>query len=49
MAKEYKVISGKYLEHIVDELNKEEHKGWNVSAYTQEFGVTKVLLEKEKE
>lgn len=45
--KKYKVVSGKYLEHLVDELNKDEHDGWSVEAYTQEFGVTKVLLSKE--
>lgn len=48
MPKEYKVVSNKYLEHTAEELNKEEHEGWSVSAYTQEYGVTKILLERDK-
>jgi len=49
MVKEYKVISDRYVEHLVDELNKHAEEGWIVTAYLQEFGLTKFVVEKEKE
>jgi len=47
--KEYKVISDRYVEHLVEELNKMAVEGWSITAYLQEFGLTKFVLEKEKE
>ncbi len=47
MKKEYKLISAKYLEHLVDELNQHGEEGWSISAYVQEFAQTKVVLERE--
>lgn len=47
MKKEYKLVSAKYLEHMVDDLNRHGDEGWSISAYLQEFGVTKVILERE--
>lgn len=45
--KEYKVISEKYIEHLMSDLNQHGDEGWSVVLYVQEFGVTKVLLERE--
>jgi hypothetical protein len=43
----YYVISHRSLEHLCEELNsiKEE---FDIVAYTQEFGVTKLLLQKKE-
>lgn len=46
--KEYKVISQKHPEWLVDELNAHSSDGWDIAAYFQEFGVTKFVLEREK-
>jgi hypothetical protein len=48
VSKEYKVISERYLEDLVKFLNQDHEEGWEVAAYVQEFGVTKILLEREK-
>lgn len=45
--KEYKILSDKYLEHLMQVLNEHGDEGWSVVLYLQEFGVTKVLLERE--
>lgn len=47
--KEYKLVSAKYLEHMIEDLNNHGNEGWSISAYLQEYGVTKVILEREKE
>lgn len=45
--KQYKVVTEKYIEHLMEELNNHGGEGWSVVLYLQEFGVTKVLLERE--
>lgn len=45
--KEYKLLIGKFVEHLVDELNAHGDEGWSIAMYNQEFGVTKVVLERE--
>jgi len=45
---EYKVISDRYVEHLVEELNKHAEDGWEVTAYLQEFGLTKFVLQRER-
>lgn len=47
LRKEYRVLSEKYIEHLMKELNAHGDEGWSVVLYVQEFGVTKVLLERE--
>lgn len=47
MKKEYKLLSEKYIERLLDDLNAHGGEGWSISMYNQEFGMTKVVLERE--
>ena len=47
--KEYKFLSDKYVEHLVEELNAHGGEGWSIAMYNQEYGVTKIILEREIE
>lgn len=49
MKKEYKILSEKYIEDLLEDLNAHGDEGWSVSLSTTEYGVTKVILEREKE
>lgn len=47
MAKDYKLLEAKWVNHLIDELKTHGSDGWSVVAYFQEHAVTKILLEKE--
>jgi hypothetical protein len=49
MAKEYRVISDKWIEPLIPELNKASEEGWAVTYMLQEHAVTKIILEREKD
>ena len=40
----YVVISDRFVEHLVEKLNSEEFSRYEIQAYFQEMGVTKILL-----
>lgn len=46
MPKTRVVITDRFVEHLLESLNT-EYKNWDIIAYFQEMGVTKILLEKE--
>ena len=48
MKKEFKVISEKTIELLEDDLNSHGSEGWTIVLSIQEYGYTKVLLEREK-
>lgn len=48
MAKEYKLLIEKYIEHLVEDLNNHGQEGWSLILAIPESGVTKVVLEREK-
>jgi hypothetical protein len=45
--KEYRLLENKYLERLLEELNEHGSDGWSIALYIQEYGVTKVILERE--
>lgn len=45
--KEYKVVSDRYIEHLVDTLNEHGNEGWTVVTTIQEQGTVKVILERD--
>lgn len=45
--KEYKVISDRFVEHLVEQLNQHGTEGWTIAAYVQEFALTKIILERD--
>lgn len=47
--KEYKILIEKVVEKLADDLNAHGDEGWSVVLSVQEFGVTKILLERVKE
>lgn len=44
--REYKLITEKFIEKLVEDLNTYGADGWSIAMYNQEFGVTKVVLER---
>lgn len=45
--KDYKVVTAKWVDELVETLKNESKDGWSVVAYFQEHAVTKILLEKD--
>lgn len=47
MQKEHKLLEDRTVNHLVDKLNEAGADGWSICMYVQEFGVTKIVLERE--
>lgn len=47
--KEYKTISERTIEQLAADLNAHGDEGWSVVLSIQEFGCTKILMERLKE
>lgn len=47
--KEYKMLEDRTLKELMDDLNNHADEGWTVILSVQEYGYTKVLLERVKE
>lgn len=47
--KEYKILNEKTIEALCKDLNDHGDEGWSVVLSVQEFGYTKILLERNKE
>lgn len=46
--KEYKILEERTIGQLVEDLNAHGDEGWAVIMSIQEYGVTKVVLEREK-
>lgn len=47
MAKDYKVVTAKWVDELLEDLKKHSKDGYSIVAYFQEHAVTKILLEKD--
>lgn len=49
LGKEFKVISDRTVDHLPKTLEEHSSDGWEIEAYFQEYGVTKILISRNKE